>query len=617
MYLSEVAGVWDTATTVLTLPSATGDFYSASCVSPGNCEVVGSEQAASSGAIPLVDTEVSGAWASPAAFSASQGELYAVSCASLDSCDSAGSDFRPIVSGESSGTWDSPLELATTDPSGQGQFTSVSCPSDGNCVAVGEDLGTNDNFIASDVNGVWDAPIDGPTATSADHFQSVDCSSVGNCAVVGYVQGVVVTEPVVDDEVDGVWAAPTVVPSSGTTGSFNSVSCTSAGNCVAVGEDESNNEALYVAEVNGSWGVPTDVATPYGQGSLTGISCPSSGNCVAVGADLGDHEPVTLTESDGVWGPPVDQPPTAGPSIVVVHTGNWRFTSVSCPTVDNCLAVGNNGNFSLRSIEVKGRWSTSVIGTGTTSTLESAESVSCASVDNCVVDGVNTATPGESIAFEDAEANGTWLPTILVGGTVGQVSTLDGVSCPRIGACLLVGEDETNQEPQFIAFTTASPVLTISNTARRSPAGTAITLAVTGGSGAVNPTFRVTGTGCSVSGATLRGAGVDVCVVTAAEAANGFYPSTESSPATFDFSLASQARLKVVAKSAHRFMVLTWSGGSGHGTVAFKVSGKGCILRHNQLSAAKGAHCVVTAHKAAQGVYAPATSRPLTISFPK
>jgi hypothetical protein len=565
-----------------------------------------------------VVNEVNGVFAAPEDLAASQGILYAVSCASPGSCESVGTDARPLVANETAGAWATPVEDPTTQPSGHGQFNAVSCSSDGNCVAVGEDLATNVPIINSEANGTWGPPLEAAPSSSADIYTSVSCPSQGNCVVVGYRQGnSALDEPIVKSEVNGVWSPTSLVPSPGINGVFNGVSCSSAGTCVAVGQDTSNNNLLYDVEVNGTWNVPVDVAAPHGTGLLNAVSCPSSGDCVAVGLDVGDQDPVSLSQVNGVWAAPADDVFNFNANNTRV-SGEWQFNGVSCPTAENCVAVGGGPNGSIQSTENNGVLSAPValvLKTGSDSWNVTA--VSCPSVGNCVVTGTDNFNSGPlpvASSFEDTQANGKWQPAVSVSGVLSVQSTMSGVSCPASGACLLVGKDGGNLEPLFDAFFTSQPVLTITNVTTSGTAGTPINVVVSGGSVA-SPSITVTGPGCSVSGLFVRASGAGTCVVTANVASNSFFSPAQSMAKAFTFSLARQLALKVTTRLSHGVVTLGTSGGSGSGTVTYKVSGAGCVLHAHRLSGAMGSHCRVIAHKAARGIYAAATSRSQAVVF--
>jgi uncharacterized Ntn-hydrolase superfamily protein len=58
--------------------------------------------------------------------------------------------------------------------------------------------------------------------------------------------------------------------------------------------------------------------------------------------------------------------------------------------------------------------------------------------------------------------------------------------------------------------------------------GKVVTLATTGGSGSGIVTYKVSGSGCVVSGNLLKATKVTTCAVTATKAAAGIYASTSS-----------------------------------------------------------------------------------------
>ena len=70
------------------------------------------------------------------------------------------------------------------------------------------------------------------------------------------------------------------------------------------------------------------------------MSCASAGNCSAVGYyvdNSGHPEGLLLAETAGTWATGVEASPpaNAAPNPVVL------LSSVSCPSVGNCSAVGN------------------------------------------------------------------------------------------------------------------------------------------------------------------------------------------------------------------------------------------------------------------------------------
>src|SRR5437764_917772 len=145
---------------------------------------------------------------------------------------------------------------------------------------------------------------------------SLSCPSAGNCSAVGtyddssgHTQGLLLTETA------GMWAAGVEAILPANAGSNPevglSVSCTSAGNCSAVGEyDDSSGhpQGLLLSETAGTWtasaaALPAALAS-YPLVFLRSVSCASAGNCGAVGTysdSSGNTQGVLLTETAGTW----------------------------------------------------------------------------------------------------------------------------------------------------------------------------------------------------------------------------------------------------------------------------------------------------------------------------
>src|SRR5258706_3097948 len=99
---------------------------------------------------------------------------------------------------------------------------SVSCPSPGNCAAVGDyrdDGRHQQGFVVSERNGRWHLAIEAPGLGALNkggdaRVSSVSCASPGYCAAVGYYrnhgrQGLVVSER------NGRWGRGAAVPGLG------------------------------------------------------------------------------------------------------------------------------------------------------------------------------------------------------------------------------------------------------------------------------------------------------------------------------------------------------------------------------------------------------------------
>jgi hypothetical protein len=183
-----------------------------SCTSPGNCTAVGSYFVSDPDtniitSWPLVVRESDGAWGNAAGLQGIAGlsaglggQLTRISCASAGNCSAAGSYVGPgntsfgFLADEVSGAWGPARALpdaASLGTQGSG-INAISCPSAGNCVAVGAHFGTQ--FILDEVKGSWGDPLAVPgvanlgTASNAG-LDSVSCPAAGDCTAIGTVSG--------------------------------------------------------------------------------------------------------------------------------------------------------------------------------------------------------------------------------------------------------------------------------------------------------------------------------------------------------------------------------------------------------------------------------------------
>jgi outer membrane protein OmpA-like peptidoglycan-associated protein len=234
---------------------------------------------------------------------------------------------------------------------------------------------------------------------------------------------------------------------------FGQVSCPALQHCVAVGiADESGVDQGFAQSQDGTgWADAVNVVDGLANSSysqLQGVDCPSVGNCVAVG-QYGDEidqtayeSPLIVDEVNGVWQAPI------GVSRTLAGISYMYLNYVSCSTAGNCVAIGqvdNGGDEPFIVQETDGTW-----GTPTTLPMWStfsprfgaAESVSCSSNGNCVI--VGEAEDTRTNGFADVETNGTWADPITLLTGLGQWSELTSVSCPTDGNCTAVGESESS-----------------------------------------------------------------------------------------------------------------------------------------------------------------------------
>ncbi|HJU36587.1 MAG TPA: hypothetical protein VJ716_04105 [Gaiellaceae bacterium] len=319
---------------------------SVSCSSPRNCLAVGVYIGSDRAKHPLLVAENSGTWGTgqdvdrllPANAGTSfdpdnpdaGAGLSLVSCPAAGACTAVGSysnkdasdaDYPWVVS-ESDGNWGSgaearlPANASTSGDLSAGAspffgFTGLSCPSAGNCTAVGgyeNRQGAEEGLILRERNGVWSRGVRSPLPpkgvpnTEPNEFNSpltsVACGAPDDCAAVGwYVLGPSgARHGLLLRERGGTWKAFALAlpPKAKAPGGvfLTSVACPSRGNCVAVGYygNRGHTRGLVVRERRGNWGRAVDAALPKGAAPagkehtfLNSVSCPSASRCTAGG----------------------------------------------------------------------------------------------------------------------------------------------------------------------------------------------------------------------------------------------------------------------------------------------------------------------------------------------
>jgi hypothetical protein len=361
------------------------------------------------------------------------------------------------------------------------QLLNTSCPSTGNCVAVGnyrDSLDAPQGLIETESGGVWaatEAPTMGLGATSS-WLTDVSCPSAGNCVAIGGYDVASVSHGLIETETNGVWTGAelplTSIGSNGHEMDFNSVSCSAVGSCAVAGtySDTSSYEQAFVAtDAGGTWTASEISMTGLGTGAnpyadLSGVSCAAAGSCAAVGSyvDSSGHDQGLIdTQAGGVW-----TPSKANLSSLPSVSSNpiAQLTSVSCPSAGACTAVGRyvDGSAPLGSYQglvlslTGAAWSAAAKFTlpanaSFTNPGHVAQpglaigSVSCSSAGNCMAVGSYSATSTNSeSALELSETNGSWAtgvsptpPTAVY--TTSPNEQLNSVVCPAQASCTALG----------------------------------------------------------------------------------------------------------------------------------------------------------------------------------
>ena len=342
------------------------------------CVVAGVGAALLAGA-PAASADVTLHWgdgimaAPPANAGADPGVIMsAISCPSSGSCGAVGqyqdNTGQPngVMFSEAGGRWGTGVEAllpATANANANVNLGAVSCPSTGYCTALGtyvDYAGNTEGLIVGEFGGNWVRGFEvvhpqANVTTNADiALNSVSCPTQNDCAVVGtYLDNTAHPQGLLMTKTGGTWSSSAKASLPGDAGprptvSLNSVSCGAAGACDAVGsyvDSSGHTEGLLLTESAGVWGTGIALSLPGDAGTnpdvdLTSVSCPAVGECQAVGTyqtTAGKTEGLLLTKTGGAWTTGTAAPLPDG----TVSDPNVSLTSVSCASVGNCDAVGS------------------------------------------------------------------------------------------------------------------------------------------------------------------------------------------------------------------------------------------------------------------------------------
>jgi hypothetical protein len=226
----------------------------------------------------------------------------------------------------------------------------VSCPSPGECMAVGfsTDGAGNNATLAERWNGVrWSIePTPGAAGATSNVLSGVSCASKSYCTAVGFSTSSVGRETTLGERWSGHHWSLEVTPShpGGASDALLGVSCTHPNTCTAVGHSINDagtqGRALAERQHGGAWSIQATAPLPAGaDGVLQSVSCRSSGRCTAVGYTT-DSSGAQLTLAErlhhGTW----NVQTTANP----VGEINDDLLGVSCTAIRVCTAVGYGVN---------------------------------------------------------------------------------------------------------------------------------------------------------------------------------------------------------------------------------------------------------------------------------
>jgi hypothetical protein len=334
-----------------------------------------------------------------------------ISCVSTTACLAVGSDTdsagstAPTAEALHGTKWKS---VSVKIPKGAAgtALTDVSCKSASYCLAVGMYANSDDDQFpyALTWNGTALTPITAPPAPKGDTLaglNAVSCVAVKHCVVVGTSASDTVTGDSISASVKvftdtwngSTWkSVTTAAPKGSFLYVFSAVRCFSLTDCAAAGENItlSGASTVVAATWNGKTWAAQKAVTPAGgeEAFVNDLSCASAKSCAMAG----------FTSN---------------------ASGNSGF---------GFLETWNGKTWSeVKWAPAKGQTETGVLG------------VSCVSAANCMA--VGAAGTSKTFAAAARSWNGkTWTALKVPGPAKGDSSDLEGISCPKAGDCVAIGE---------------------------------------------------------------------------------------------------------------------------------------------------------------------------------
>jgi len=305
--------------------------------------------------------------------------------------------------------------------------------------------------------GWADEPSTAPSSSKSDWLKDVSCPSAGNCIAVGaYVNSTSGNTAVAAERWNGASWTPITPPApAGTYSELQGVSCVTTTNCLAVGSalPAANSARPLIMKWNGSaWSeVSAGSQVPAGyQNYLNDISCPAANSCEAVGYSApasGPSKPLAMHWDGTAW--------TVRSSAVPNWSGgepaqeSSALEAVSCASTTACKAVGRlrssvSGTVAMRPVleRLSGSEWLSETAELTSHAHMWLEGVSCPSANVCFAVGSSgESATGESPSPFIQRWNGTkwayeWPLTLPE--TKEPVGLYD-ISCVSVSSCRAVG----------------------------------------------------------------------------------------------------------------------------------------------------------------------------------
>ncbi len=329
----------------------------------------------------------------------------------------------------------------------------ISCPMVANCVAVGYATTSPDSaLVETYAGGTW-TPTALNQGLTLPGLSAVWCASMTSCVAVGDAGPLESNgaQPLVETLSNGTWTATSPsLPDSGITGSLDAISCVTAEWCVAAGDfgdSQDNTYSLFEVLSHGTW-TPEVGPTPSQstESGIRSVQCFTITSCDAVGFYGG------LSSSNGLLEMLSGHRWTAS-----AVGGKGILDSLSCVSSSSCLAVGStvHGGGYTETMSGGATWTRGTLprpeGGGNGNGIAG---VSCPkTVSSCVAIGGWRLPPPDHYfprLLIETESHGTWTPTEIPAPS--GLMTAEGIACPKVSACVGVGNSDSNGGPAEAAI---------------------------------------------------------------------------------------------------------------------------------------------------------------------
>jgi hypothetical protein len=333
--------VWDgSGWSVVRAPAPEGartaQFFGIACLAVNACTAVGSSTLGT-----LVETWDGSTWSivpTPNPRGRGSSVLRGIACTEHSKCVAVGDHgirepghraIRPLIE-----RWNGTEWSIETGAAGGSSLTSVACPADDTCMAVGRGNGTA--FAEAWDRSGWRAT----DARTRAALSGVACPSATGCYAVG---SRFLSKPPVIEHWDGsAWKVmPVDWPANLFPMRLDAIECSSSDKCLAVGFGSRffhRELGTLVARWNCSaWSVPRTPALPHATvDELEAVACSSASTCAAVGYGqarrMGTIKALALAWNGSQWSSttPINPRGAEGAGL----------NGVSCPSATFCMAVG-------------------------------------------------------------------------------------------------------------------------------------------------------------------------------------------------------------------------------------------------------------------------------------